>query len=46
VYKGDGSIGQGGDGVMSIPGVLGLVQSGTLVKVEEEIGLGGNLRTC
>ena len=46
MYKGDGRTGQGCDGVMSIPWVLGLVRSGTPVEVEEEIGLGGNLPTC
>ena len=46
MYKGDGRIGQGCDGVMSIPWVLGLVRSRTPVEVEEEIGLGGNLPTC
>ena len=46
MYKGDGHIGQGCDGVMSIPWVLGLVQSEMPVEVEEEIGWGGNLPTC
>jgi len=43
VYERDGRISQGCDGVVSVPRVLGLVQSGTPVEVEEEIRLGGNL---
>ena len=46
VYKGDGRIGKGCDGVMSIPWVLGLVPSRTPVVVEEQKALGGNLPTC
>jgi len=46
VYEGDGQVSQPCDGVVSVPWVLGLVWGRTPVKVEEEIGSGGNLPTC
>ena len=45
VYEGDGRIGQGCDGVVSVPRVLELVRSRTPVEIEEKIRLGGNLPT-
>jgi len=45
VYKGDSRIRQSCDDIVSVSWVLGLVWGGTLVEVEEEIGLGGNLPT-
>jgi len=43
VYKRDGCVSQGCDGVVSVPRVLELVRSRTPVEVEEEIRLGGKL---
>jgi len=45
VYEGDGRVSQDCDGVVSVPRVLGLVQSRTPFKVEEEIRLRGNFPT-
>jgi len=43
--EGDGRVRQSRDGVVSVPRVPGLVRRRTPVKVEEEIGLGGNFPT-
>jgi len=42
VYEGDGCVGQGCDGVVSIPRIFQLVRGRTPVEVKEEVRLGGN----
>jgi len=46
VDKGDGRVGQSGDGVVSISQIPGLVCSGVPVKIEEEVWLGSYLSMC
>jgi len=41
----DGRLWQGGDGIVPVPQIPGLVCSATPIKIEEEIRLGGNLST-
>ena len=41
----DDRVGQSGDGIMPVPRIPGLVRSGVLIEIEEEIGFGGNLST-
>jgi len=43
VHTGGCRVSQSCDGIVSVPWVLGLVQSRTPVEIEEEICLGGDL---
>jgi len=45
VSERDGRLSQSGDAIMPVPGIHGLLRSGTSIEIEEVIRLGGNLST-
>ena len=45
MYKGDSRVSQGCDGIVLISWVLGFVQGGAPVEIEEEVRLRGNFPT-